>query len=227
MNRLKKFPFNSDDILKFIATFFMFIDHYGLYINGEPWLRVIGRLSFPLFAYLYGKHYKKPNSYMLQIGILLVFVEYFYKGHIFLNVLVMFYLFGYLIKFYENMKIGDKIILNVCFVIINPFVLKYLEYGVIGFYFMLIAKEKKLYQYLLVFFYYYFDQGLLFLNIEKNIFLFLILLTECFFTYKEKNINLKFDNLFIKFVARYSLEIYALQYIGFRIIFYINHLQNK
>lgn len=45
----------SYDFLKFVALIFMLCDHVGaFFIPDEPWLRAIGRLSFPIFFFLAG-----------------------------------------------------------------------------------------------------------------------------------------------------------------------------
>jgi hypothetical protein len=46
---------NSFDALKLLALSSMIADHYGEYLRPDwPWLRVTGRLAFPLFLFLVG-----------------------------------------------------------------------------------------------------------------------------------------------------------------------------
>lgn len=57
--------------LKILAVIFMLIDHIGLVVFPKiEILRIIGRLSFPLFAYQIGtgfKHTKSKEKYMLRM----------------------------------------------------------------------------------------------------------------------------------------------------------------
>ena len=59
--------------LKLIAIVTMLIDHIGLFFFPDiPLFRIIGRLSFPLFAFLIanGAYYtKNQNRYLLRLGI--------------------------------------------------------------------------------------------------------------------------------------------------------------
>jgi len=49
----------NGDFLKFIAMFTMLIDHIGyLFFPSALWLRMIGRLSFPIFAFLIARGYR-------------------------------------------------------------------------------------------------------------------------------------------------------------------------
>ena len=53
MEALKKLRIFNGNTLKILAAIFMFIDHLGVLIfPNEPWLRDIGRLSMPLFAFM-------------------------------------------------------------------------------------------------------------------------------------------------------------------------------
>lgn len=49
----------NGDFLKFIAMFTMLIDHIGyLFFPTQIWLRVIGRIAFPIFAFLIARGYR-------------------------------------------------------------------------------------------------------------------------------------------------------------------------
>ena len=75
---MKKIQFLSSFHLKIIAMVIMVIDHIGAYLipASSPWylpLRILGRISFPIFAFLIveGIHYsKKPLLYLLRLAIL-------------------------------------------------------------------------------------------------------------------------------------------------------------
>ena len=46
--------FQSHNFLKFIGILFTIVDHYGLYLNNNFWFRCLGRIPFPLLAFLLG-----------------------------------------------------------------------------------------------------------------------------------------------------------------------------
>ncbi|GMO58921.1 MAG: TraX family protein [Rickettsiales bacterium] len=217
LTRLNRFPFNLHDLLKFFAIILMITDHVGLYMNGGFWLRIIGRLSMPLFAILYGSHFKNPDKKLLYYGIFLTIFQMVIKQHhIYFNILVMFYLYSWCIKFHDSLSKNNKILFNIGMAAVNIYTSSFFEYGTLIYFFMLIAKNKKLYWYLLTFFYFYLEQVFFYINsIPMNIFAITTLLLESYYLYKQENKNLNFDNIFIRFVARYSLEVYVLQFIFF------------
>ena len=49
--------------IKILATVLMLIDHIGFLLEAEP-MRIIGRLSFPMFAWIFAQNWKRrePNS---------------------------------------------------------------------------------------------------------------------------------------------------------------------
>lgn len=49
--------------IKWLATFLMLVDHIGFLLEAEP-MRIIGRLSFPLFAWIFAQNWKRrePGS---------------------------------------------------------------------------------------------------------------------------------------------------------------------
>lgn len=52
-----------DDFLKFTAMLTMLIDHIGyLLMPSLIWMRIIGRLSFPIFAFLIARGYRHTSS---------------------------------------------------------------------------------------------------------------------------------------------------------------------
>lgn len=53
----------NGDILKIIAMLTMLIDHIGyLYYPGVVWLRIIGRIAFPIFAFLIARGYRFTSN---------------------------------------------------------------------------------------------------------------------------------------------------------------------
>ena len=87
--------FLSGNLLKLVAAFTMLIDHIGVFFFPEnPIFRIIGRLSFPLYAFFIaeGCHYTKNRlRYFLQIfllGVACQTVYFFASGDIHLNILL-------------------------------------------------------------------------------------------------------------------------------------------
>lgn len=69
----------TSTILKWIALFTMIIDHIGLlFFPGYTILRIIGRLSFPIFAFLLAQGYSHTHSkfqYILRLGLFAIIAE--------------------------------------------------------------------------------------------------------------------------------------------------------
>lgn len=89
--------FLSSNALKIIALVTMTIDHIGFILFPEiVWLRIIGRIAFPLYAYLIAegcKYTKNKLKYFLLIFLLGCFCQifsYFFGGQTKLNILVTF-----------------------------------------------------------------------------------------------------------------------------------------
>lgn len=90
-NHKKPFGFNNNQ-LKIIAMIAMVFDHVGLvFFPSLDIFRIIGRLAFPIFAYMIAegcKYTKNRTKYLLQIGVLalicqvvyLVFMQSFYQS---------------------------------------------------------------------------------------------------------------------------------------------------
>ena len=65
----------TSSTLKVIACLLMLIDHVGAGLfHGAIFLRMIGRLSFPIFAYFISMGYSKTNSFTKYLYRLLIFV---------------------------------------------------------------------------------------------------------------------------------------------------------
>jgi hypothetical protein len=47
--------------IKWLAAALMLIDHIGLMLEAEP-MRIIGRLSFPLFSWVFAQNWKRPGD---------------------------------------------------------------------------------------------------------------------------------------------------------------------
>src|SRR4028119_828931 len=47
--------------IKWFAAALMLIDHIGFILESEP-MRIIGRLSFPLFSWVFAQNWKRPGD---------------------------------------------------------------------------------------------------------------------------------------------------------------------
>lgn len=78
MNQAKKYTL-PQEALKLIACVTMLIDHIGaVFIPQNPLLRIIGRISFPIYCFLLAEgihHTKKPQKYGLRLLLLAVLSE--------------------------------------------------------------------------------------------------------------------------------------------------------
>ncbi len=87
----------SNNQLKIIAMLSMLIDHAGVMIfPGNQFLRIIGRLSFPIFAYMIaeGAFYTRSKiKYLfgiLWLGLLCQLVFYAFSGSLYQGILITF-----------------------------------------------------------------------------------------------------------------------------------------
>jgi peptidoglycan/LPS O-acetylase OafA/YrhL len=51
----------SQNQMKWLATLLMLVDHIGFLLEAEP-MRIIGRLSFPLFAWIFAQNWKRREN---------------------------------------------------------------------------------------------------------------------------------------------------------------------
>lgn len=69
----------SRNLFKMMAILFMLVDHIGLFLlNNNILFRVVGRLAFPMFAYLLADGFKRTKnvrSYLVRLAIL-YFISY-------------------------------------------------------------------------------------------------------------------------------------------------------
>lgn len=129
--------------LKIIAMVTMFIDHFGILIFPDIILfRIIGRISFPIYAYLIAegcKYTKNRTKYFLQVftlGLICSVVFIFIERYIFFCILITFslsILMIYLID-YVRKSFKRRWILLILALVGMFFLCKYIEvdYGFFG-----------------------------------------------------------------------------------------------
>lgn len=95
--RTKLFPGLNGNQLKILALIAMTIDHIGCYLYPtHEWMRIVGRLAFPIFAYMiaegarYTKNRKKYLGMMFGLGVICQIVYYFAMGSLFQCILITF-----------------------------------------------------------------------------------------------------------------------------------------
>lgn len=210
----------------------------GLYaMDNSQTLRLIGRLSFPIFAIIYGYHFnEKLNIKLLLYGLPLVVLNYYIRDSIFFNILYSFFIGGFLLNIY-NKKLQDykfdRIIFIALLILLQPFLNIYFDYGFFAFFFMLASSRRNIKSktagFILVFFAYYIIQYLHFSFGILNSIVFAILSSiEAVLLYFYKNNTIANNNgpfeTYIKLLARYSLEIFIIQAVAFEIYYYLKFL---
>lgn len=95
--------------LKLLAMLTMTLDHIGVQMfPGVLWLRIVGRLAFPIYAYMIAEgcaHTRNRRKYLLQmagLALLCQLVYFFAMGSLFQCILVTFTLSILLIYAYDT-----------------------------------------------------------------------------------------------------------------------------
>ena len=101
----------TNNQLKIIAMIAMLIDHIGAYLFPQVrWLRIIGRLAYPIFAYMIAEgchHTKSRIRYFLQMAGLAAIcqlVYYIAMGSLYQCILVTFSLSVVIIYAIDNFR---------------------------------------------------------------------------------------------------------------------------
>lgn len=146
------------NILKIIAVISMLIDHIGAYIfPGAYWLRCIGRLAFPIFAFFIAEGMRYTRSRKRYVLTLLVFaiisqIPYgFLREFYYLNILFTFLIAIFAIFLIENYKKNETLymiyLLLLGSVLLFVEFLNIVDYGIFGVLLILVfyfVKDKKL-----------------------------------------------------------------------------------
>lgn len=143
--------------LKLLALFTMFCDHFGTaYIGHSSFLNLIGRISFPIFAFQISEgfaHTKNLKKYFLRLGLFAILSQvpftlfmqkYTNSGFFYLNIfftlflgLFAIYIYDWTIKSFkvkEDIKFKIDKIIGIIFVLITAYIAKLLntDYGFLG-----------------------------------------------------------------------------------------------
>lgn len=186
-------------MLKMIALMTMILDHIGLFWNIN-WLRLIGRLSFPIYCFLISKGVKKTRDikkYMIRILVLAVISQciWQYIGINTLDVLFTYFLFIQIVYFIKN---KNNITASIVF-LISILVCPILDYGFYGF--------------VLLFMFYYIE--------DKYVRLLLMLATNIYFIKIELlNIISIFSIVSIFLISKYDKPKYYKKYKKYNKLFY-------
>ena len=99
----------SNNQLKIIALVTMTVDHVGAYLFPQiQWLRIVGRLAFPIFAYMIAEGCRHTRSMGKYLGTMALFAlvcqmaDYFATGSVYMSILVTFTLSIGLIFCYQK-----------------------------------------------------------------------------------------------------------------------------
>ncbi len=128
---------NTSNFLKIVAMVTMLIDHIGaLFFPHIMMFRIIGRIAFPLFAYLLVTgfvHTRNINNYLVRLGIFAVISQipyhFFAPGRY--NVILFFFLALLSLKYYKKNRIYIPLIVGI---LTEYLKISYGMYGIIAIY---------------------------------------------------------------------------------------------
>lgn len=148
---------NNYDVAKAIAAMCMLIDHLGYFFwEQQDWMRVIGRIAFPIYAILHGMSYRRWHMELLEYTILFevaVFwlmslavgeiswatTKYYLPLHILTAFTIYSWVFPLVWKGVQCSQLGT-IGLTLLVLYKAPLLDRYLEYGPFVLLFMLVGK---------------------------------------------------------------------------------------
>ncbi len=114
---MRKFECLSNNTLKIIACVSMFLDHLGFLVFTEvELLRILGRIAFPIFAYMlaegcfYTRNKLKHFLIILAFGVIIQIVMFLFSGYTRFNIFLVFSASIVLIYAFDwiNKSVKDK-----------------------------------------------------------------------------------------------------------------------
>lgn len=106
----------SNNQLKIFAIIVMTVDHVGAYLLPQfLWLRMIGRLAFPIFAYMIAegcRHTRSMGKYfstMAGFALVCQLVEFFIRNSLYMSILVTFSMSIGLVWLWKKQEQSGKI----------------------------------------------------------------------------------------------------------------------
>ena len=138
MSEYNKFGFLTSNAIKILACIFMTFDHVGLaFFSQIPVFRIIGRIAFPLFAFLiaegckYTKNKIKRLGMIGSLGVIFLLFYYVYDGRIYGNIFLTFSVsigIIYVFDFCKKLVFESKRVINILVGIFLPWITVTLAY---------------------------------------------------------------------------------------------------
>lgn len=142
--------------MQWIAMLTMLIDHLGVvFFPDQIWLRIIGRIAFPLYAYLIVIGYQRTRNYrnyLIRLGLLAIISQPVYQWAFDttqLNVIVTLFVGLLLLKLLDITQNNKPLQLAIAAAVIMLSLFVSLDYGAYGIALMLIFRYVKKEQLLL------------------------------------------------------------------------------
>lgn len=137
-------------MMQWIAMLTMLIDHLGVvFFPDQIWLRIIGRIAFPLYAYLIVIGYQRTRNYrnyLIRLGLLAIISQPVYQWAFDttqLNVIVTLFVGLLLLKLLDMTKNNKTLQLAVAAAVLVLSLFFSLDYGAYGIALMLIFRYVK------------------------------------------------------------------------------------
>ena len=140
--------------LKIIAIIAMTLDHWNVILGGPIYMRILGRLSFPIFSFLIGegyRHTKNKKKYFVKIFLYSILLQmpvyFFYSKEEKLNIFFTLASGILLLSILENNKMSNviKYFCALILLIISEYLkFDYGSYGIISIFIFYKFKEKKM-----------------------------------------------------------------------------------
>lgn len=130
---------NLYDYLKILALVTMIIDHVGYFLYPEMiWLRVVGRVAFPLFLVLVGYNcsYRQRRSLRLPVIIiqLLIWIAYrqWYAADPMIQILLVIASTRVVLQILQQKSLVLQGLTFLCSLILTPLLADAVDYGMLG-----------------------------------------------------------------------------------------------